>query len=215
MDKQTKSLKNFVVLEKWMAEDLDVNITELVVFAVIYSFNRNEKGTYYASTKLLREYTNRSERCIKYALKSLIEKNYIKKTNVQNKYGSHNQYEVSKNIKNARAKQVNKVCKNCNSDVQNLQLDGAENAHNNIDNIIYNNQSIISKDIVRLGVHKNVILNDESLKYLESVTPELEKYIQKCDQFIQDFHLQKQLWTQNQYVECIINFMREDGVIPG
>lgn len=215
MDKQTKSLKNFVVLEKWMAEDLDVNITELVVFAVIYSFNRNEKGTYYASTKLLREYTNRSERCIKYALKSLIEKNYIKKTNVQNKYGSHNQYEVSKNIKNARAKQVNKVCKNCNSDVQNLQLDGAENAHNNIDNIIYNNQSIISKDIVRLGVHKNVILNDESLKYLESVTPELEKYIQKCDQFIQDFHLQKQLWTQNQYVECIINFTREDGVIPG
>lgn len=152
MDKQTKSLKNFVVLEKWMAEDLDVNITELVVFAVIYSFNRNEKGTYYASTKLLREYTNRSERCIKYALKSLIEKNYIKKTNVQNKYGSHNQYEVSKNIKNARAKQVNKVCKNCNLDVQNLQLDGAENAHNNIDNIIYNNQSIISKDIVRLGV---------------------------------------------------------------
>ena len=132
MDKQTKSLKNFVVLEKWMAEDLDVNITELVVFAVIYSFNRNEKGTYYASTKLLREYTNRSERCIKYALKSLIEKNYIKKTNVQNKYGSHNQYEVSKNIKNARAKQVNKVCKNCNSDVQNLQLDGAENAHNNM-----------------------------------------------------------------------------------
>lgn len=60
-----------------------------------------------------------------------------------------------------------------------------------------------------------MILNDESLKYLESVTPELEKYIQKCDQFIQDFHLQKQLWTQNQYVECIINFMREDGVIPG
>ena len=28
MDKQTNSLKNFVILEKWMAEDLDVNITE-------------------------------------------------------------------------------------------------------------------------------------------------------------------------------------------
>ena len=212
MDKQPKSLKNFVVLEKWMAEDLDVNITELVVFAVIYSFNRNEKGTYYASTKLLREYTNRSERCIKYALKSLIEKNYIKKTNVQNKYGSHNQYEVSKNIKNARAKQANKVCKNCNSDVQNLQPDGAKNASNNIDNNIYYNQSYISKDMKRFGVHNNVILNDESLKYLERITSELNTYIQKCDQFIEDFHLYQQPWTQSQYVECITNFMKEDGV---
>lgn len=75
MSEKTNSLKNFVILEKWMAEDLDVNITELVVFAVIYSFNRNDKGTYYAGTELLKKYTNRSERCIKYALKSLTEKN--------------------------------------------------------------------------------------------------------------------------------------------
>lgn len=213
MSEKTNSLKNFVILKKWMAEDLDVNITELVVFAVIYSFNRNDKGTYYAGTELLKKYTNRSERCIKYALKSLTEKKYIMKTKEHDKYGSYN-YVVPKNIKNARAKQANKVCKNCNSNVQNLQLDCAENASNNIDNNIYDNQSFISKDMVRLGVHKNVILNDESMNYLESITPELEKYIQKCDQFIQDFHLQKQLWTQNQYVECIINFMKEDGVVP-
>lgn len=213
MSEKTNSLKNFVILEKWMAEDLDVNITELVVFAVIYSFNRNDKGTYYAGTELLKKYTNRSERCIKYALKSLTEKKYIMKTKEHDKYGSYN-YVVPKNIKNARAKQANKVCKNCNSNVQNLQLDCAENASNIIDNNIYDNQSFISKDMVRLGVHKNVILNDESMNYLESITPELEKYIQKCDQFIQDFHLQKQLWTQNQYVECIINFMKEDGVVP-
>lgn len=213
MSEKTNSLKNFVILEKWMAEDLDVNITELVVFAVIYSFNRNDKGTYYAGTELLKKYTNRSERCIKYALKSLTEKKYIMKTKEHDKYGSYN-YVVPKNIKNARAKQANKVCKNCNSNVQNLQLDCAENASNNIDNNIYDNQSFISKDMVRLGVHKNVILNDESMNYLESIAPELEKYIQKCDQFIQDFHLQKQLWTQNQYVECIINFMKEDGVVP-
>ena len=212
MSEKTNSLKNFVILEKWMAEDLDVNITELVVFAVIYSFNRNDKGTYYAGTELLKKYTNRSERCIKYALKSLTEKKYIMKTKEYDKYGSYN-YVVPKNIKNAHAKKGNKICKNCKSNVQNLQLDGAEIASNNIENNIYNNQSIISEDMTRLGVHNNVILNDESMNYLESIIPELEKYIQKCDQFIQDFHLQKQLWTQNQYVECIINFMREDGVI--
>lgn len=214
MDKQTKFLKNFVILEKWMAEDLDVNITELVVFAVIYSFNRNEKGTYYAGIELLKEYTNRSDRCIKYALESLIEKNYIRKTKAQDKYGTYNRYEIPTSVKKIRAIHAKKVCKNFNSDVQNLQRDGAENASNNIDNSIYNNQSIISKDMVKLGVHDNVMLNDESLNYLESITPELDKYIQKCDQFIQEFHLYKQLWTQDQYVECIVNFMREDGVVP-
>lgn len=213
MSEKTNSLKNFVILEKWMAEDLDVNITELVVFAVIYSFNRNEKGTYYASTKLLKEYTNRSERCIKYALKSLIEKNYIEKTKMHDKYGSYNNYVVSKNIKNAHAKKGNKICKNCKSNVQNLQLDGAEIASNNIDNNIYYNQSFISKDMKRFGVHNNVILSDESLNYLASITSELDTYIQKCDQFIENFHLQ-QSWTQNQYLECILNFMKEDGVIP-
>lgn len=213
MNKETNSMKNFVILEKWMAEDLDVNITELVVFAVIYSFNRNEKGTYYAGIELLKEYTNRSDRCIKYALKSLIEKNYIRKTKTQDKYGTYNRYEIPTSIKKTRAIHAEKVCKNCNSDVQNLQLDGAENASNNIDNIIYNKQSIISKDIVKLGVHNNVILNDESLKYLERITPELNTYIQKCDQFIEDFHLYQQPWTQSQYVECITNFMKEDGVI--
>ncbi len=214
MSEKTNSLKNFVILEKWMAEDLDVNITELVVFAVIYSFNRNDKGTYYASTKLLKEYTNRSERCIKYALKSLIEKKYIEKTKMHDKYGSYNNYVVSKNIKNAHAKKGNKICKDCKSNVQNLQLDGAEIASNNIENNIYNNQSIISQDMTRLGVHNNVILNAESLKYLESITPEIDEYIQKCDQFIQDFHLYQQPWTQSQYVECITNFIKEDGVIP-
>lgn len=213
MNKETNSMKNFVILEKWMAEDLDVNITELVVFAVIYSFNRNEKGTYYAGIELLKEYTNRSDRCIKYALKSLIEKNYIRKTKAQDKYGTYNRYEIPTSIKKIRAIHAEKVCKNCNSDVQNLQLDSAENASNNIDNIIYNKQSIISKDIVKLGVHNNVILNDESLKYLERITPELNTYIQKCDQFIEDFHLYQQPWTQSQYVECITNFMKEDGVI--
>lgn len=70
---------NYYLIQGWMINELKLKGTELQVYAIIYGFSQ-VKGTYFTgSTAYLEEWTRCTRRSIFTALKSLEEKDYIRR----------------------------------------------------------------------------------------------------------------------------------------
>ena len=84
----------------WMATKLKLKGNELLIYAVIYSFSRNNKGegVFNASIPYLQEWTNIASKNVRSCLKNLLDKQLIIK--VEDNYSKRkpNVYKINKQI---------------------------------------------------------------------------------------------------------------------
>ena len=71
---------NFYVIYGWMVKQLNLKGVALQIFAIIYGFDRDGEGRFTGSLKYLMDFTNTSKNTVLKALKELIDKGYIKKS---------------------------------------------------------------------------------------------------------------------------------------
>lgn len=72
--------ENFIVIQGFMINELNLKGNELLVYAIIYGFSQAENQKFNGSIRYLVEWTNSSRKTILGTLKSLIDKNLIIKT---------------------------------------------------------------------------------------------------------------------------------------
>ena len=84
----------------WMATKLKLKGNELLIYAIIYSFSRNNKGegVFNASIPYLQEWTNSTKRNIINCLNSLITKQLIIKTEDNSSKRKPNVYKINRKI---------------------------------------------------------------------------------------------------------------------
>lgn len=71
---------NFFMVSGWMLNRLDLKGVPLQIFSIIYGFSQDGEGSFTGSLQYLMDFTNSSKNTILKALKELVEKGYIKKT---------------------------------------------------------------------------------------------------------------------------------------
>jgi DNA-binding MarR family transcriptional regulator len=71
---------HFFVVYKWMLSRLHLKGVALQIFAIIYGFDRDGEGSFTGSLKYLMNFTNTSKNTVLKALKELMDKGYIIRT---------------------------------------------------------------------------------------------------------------------------------------
>ena len=160
----TKFVKpeNYIVIQGFMLTDLHLKSTELLVYAVIYGFCQTEQQYFTGNLKYLAEWTNCTVRGVSKCLKSLTEKNLI--SDICDENGKRCGYTIlatqeqsSANIGTKFREDRNKVPtqqeqssikeeqssekqeQSSIKEEQSSEKQEQSSAHNNINNIIYNN----------------------------------------------------------------------------
>ena len=84
----------------WMTNKLKLKGNELLIYAIIYSFSRNNKGegVFNASIPYLQEWTNSTKRNIINCLNSLITKQLIIKTEDNSSKRKPNVYKINRKV---------------------------------------------------------------------------------------------------------------------
>lgn len=69
----------FIPLYTWMMEDYDLSLTDAAIYALIYSFSRDDQGCYFGSIRYIVDTCRVSESTAKRSLKALEEKGLLRK----------------------------------------------------------------------------------------------------------------------------------------
>lgn len=134
---------NFFLVSGWMLNRLNLKGIALQVFAIIYGFSQDGEGSFTGSLQYLCDFTNTSKHTVIKALKELVDRNYVTKTeNIING--------VQFNTYKTNALVVQKLhwgsAETAPGGSEESTLGGsAETAHNNIS---LDNKENIKKDIV-------------------------------------------------------------------
>jgi hypothetical protein len=87
--------KNFITIQGWMVEELDLNSNNLLVFALIYGFNQDEESEFTGSLNYICNWLNCSKPTASKALNDLVEKQLlIKRTKYINNI-TFNSYQIN------------------------------------------------------------------------------------------------------------------------
>ena len=146
---------NYVVIQGWMCNELNLKGNDLLVFALIYGFTQDGVTRFRGSRKYICDTFNITLPTVDKALRNLEEYGYIEKSPTKSHSTSVSEYYVPQEIHNIPCKEtlqgvVKKLYKPCK-----------ETLHNNIDNI---NREIDRKSNVEfLGSNKSVTHKKESL----------------------------------------------------
>ena len=71
---------NYFMVSGWMLNRLNLKGAALQVFAIIYGFSQDGEGSFTGSLQYLCDFTNTSKHTVIKALKELVDKNYVTKT---------------------------------------------------------------------------------------------------------------------------------------
>ena len=71
--------QNYIVIQGWMVNELNLKGNGLMIYAIIYGFSQLENQRYTGSLQYLADWTNSSKQGIQKSLKLLIKKNLIVK----------------------------------------------------------------------------------------------------------------------------------------
>ena len=71
--------ENFIIIQGFMVNELNLKGNELLVYAIIYGFSQEENQVFNGSLQYLADWTNSTKQGVLKNLKSLVEKGYIKK----------------------------------------------------------------------------------------------------------------------------------------
>ena len=128
----------------WMATKLKLKGNELLIYAIIYSFSRNDNGNgvFNASTAYLCEWTNSSRRNVIDCLSKLLDKNLIIKVEDNAQKKKPNSYKINEMIfhktceesSQALMKKVHKTCEESshNNNIINTKYNTKINPNNNM-----------------------------------------------------------------------------------
>lgn len=67
--------ENFITIQGWMINELNLKGNSLLIYAIIYGFSQDENSYFEGSRKYLAEWTNSTTKGVDKCLKDLIEKN--------------------------------------------------------------------------------------------------------------------------------------------
>jgi uncharacterized phage protein (TIGR02220 family) len=135
--------KNFITIQGWMVEELDLNSNNLLVFALIYGFNQDEESEFTGSLNYICNWLNCSKPTASKALNDLVEKQLlIKRTKYINNI-TFNSYQINFTV----------VKKLYGGDKETLS-GGSKETLPYIDNI-NNNKDNISKVVPTSGIDTN------------------------------------------------------------
>lgn len=70
---------NYVTVQGWMVNDLDLKGNDLLVYAIIYGFSQAEEQHFTGSLQYLADWTNSTKRGVQKSLKNLLERGLIQK----------------------------------------------------------------------------------------------------------------------------------------
>ena len=165
----------------WMATKLKLKGNELLIYAVIYSFSRNNKGegVFNASIPYLQEWTNSTKRNIINCLNSLITKQLIIKTEDNSSKRKPNVYKINRKIfhqagEESSLEQVYKV----HQTGEESSLEQVYKVHQTGEESSPNNNIINTKDNTKINPNNNITDEEEALgrvceMYAKEITDKL------------------------------------------
>ena len=80
--------RSVIVIEEFMQKELSLRGSELLIYAVIYSFCKREGGRFYAAVSYLAERSSVTSRTVYNALRSLVGKGYIERLGKNEVFGT-------------------------------------------------------------------------------------------------------------------------------
>lgn len=149
---------DFLNIQGWMINELNLKGNELIIYALIYGFTKDGVSEFRGSRQYMADWTNSSVRSVQNVVNSLVNKGMIEKNNHINKYGS---LETS----GYKAINVPKLSsEKSSSPLEKKVHEGSEkSSHNNIDNNISNNiVDIKEKNIKKESVNSVIAEYTES-----------------------------------------------------
>ena len=72
--------QNYITIQGWMINELNLKGNELLIYAIIYGFSQTNGQVFNGGLQYLAEWTNSTKQGISKNLKSLVEKNLLQKT---------------------------------------------------------------------------------------------------------------------------------------
>ena len=139
---------DFVNIQGWMINELNLKGNELIIYALIYGFTKDGVSEFRGSRQYMADWTNTSVRSVQNVVNSLVDKGMIEKNNHINKYGSLetsgykaiNVPKLSSEKNSLVEKKVHEGSEKSSSPLEKKVHEGSEkSSHNNIDNNIPNN----------------------------------------------------------------------------
>ena len=139
---------DFVNIQGWMINELNLKGNELIIYALIYGFTKDGVSEFRGSRQYMADWTNTSVRSVQNVVNSLVDKGMIEKNNHINKYGSLetsgykaiNVPKLSSEKNSLVEKKVHEGSEKSSSPLVKKVHEGSEkSSHNNIDNNISNN----------------------------------------------------------------------------
>ena len=139
---------DFLNIQGWMINELNLKGNELIIYALIYGFTKDGVSEFRGSRQYMADWTNSSVRSVQNVVNSLVNKGMIEKNNHINKYGSLetsgykaiNVPKLSSEKNSLVEKKVHEGSEKSSSPLEKKVHEGSEkSSHNNIDNNISNN----------------------------------------------------------------------------
>ena len=132
--------ENYITIQGWMINELNLKGNELIIYAVIYGFSQAENQTYNGSLQYLADWTNSTKQGVSKNLKSLVDKGFLAKNE-----------KIINNVKFCEyyATKFNTPVNNVDQGMQQSLMGGMQQSlPNNIDNIstINNNKKESKKE---------------------------------------------------------------------
>lgn len=168
------------IIHPWMCTRLNLSGNELLVYAVINSFSRDGKGTYYGGVDYLCSVCGASKPTIIKALKSLLENGLI--IQQENEINAHKCYSVTEiQSKESLPEETETEVKNLNSqgkeslpeEVKNLNFQGKESLPHIINNNKNNNKIINKRE---RGEKSPLADKPPRFRFIPPTVEEVEKY---------------------------------------
>lgn len=114
--------ENYITVQGWMIRDLMLKGNELLIYACIYGFSQAENQVYSGGLQYLADWTNSTKHGVMRALKSLVEKGLLEKTD-----------KIINGVKfcEYRATKLHEVCNKVTQGMQQSYTGGMKQSYNN------------------------------------------------------------------------------------
>lgn len=138
---------DYIVIQGWMINELELKGTKLMVYALIYSYSRDGEGKFYGTIRHLEDATGNSRRSVMDALNSLVDEDLLIKESETINGVTFNRYK-------ANLKAIDFIftprAEIAQGGVQNLPKGGAEIAPNISKDISNIDKSISTKEAYQI-----------------------------------------------------------------
>lgn len=160
---------NYFQISGWMLNRLKLKGTDLQIYAIIYGFSQDCESEFTGSLQYLCDFTGTSRTTVIKALKSLVEKEFIIKTENNINGVIFNRYKANLQV----------VKKLYGGSKETLQGGSKETLHGGSKETLHNNKYINNKDIDNKYIYSDVLgyLNEKAKTNYRISSKEAQKHI--------------------------------------